>query len=332
MKNACMKETIVGGKTLKVKFNQDGKQVKMQILEQDEKLRGQDVIRRNELYAIKSILFPDMSFNTLFIRGLNRNYDTGEVSEVFTSVGKATEYITKISKLINEINDEAEEKERKTNKSIIINTDGYKVVTATLYDENGEQLRKETARCSPEDVFDFEVGAKLAVERIFEDKERIVVGDRALKVEFNRHGAEVTAKVLEMGESLRGKNCLASSGEYEVFSLSRIDMSEHYLFVRGNEKARDSDKAYWRFDSIAKAKKYIRNISELIREINKEIKWNAKVVCVKSYNPYLFTKGKIYSVENGKITGDTGIYFGSYKSVDEANKALKVGKFIEIFE
>ena len=33
MKNACMKETIVGGKTLQVKFNQDGKQVKMQILE-----------------------------------------------------------------------------------------------------------------------------------------------------------------------------------------------------------------------------------------------------------------------------------------------------------
>lgn len=170
MKNACMKETIVGGKTLKVKFNQDGKQVKMQILEQDEKLRGQDVIRRNELYAIKSILFPDMSFNTLFIRGLSRNYDTGEVSEVFTSVGKATEYITKISKLIGEINDEAEEEEKeyKTNKSITITTDGYKVVTATLYDENGEQLRKETAKCSPEDVFDFEVGAKLAVERLFQ--------------------------------------------------------------------------------------------------------------------------------------------------------------------
>ena len=332
MKKACMKETIVGGKTLKVKFNQDGKQVKMQILEQDEKLRGQDVIRRNELYAIKSILFPDMSFNTLFIRGLSRNYDTGEVSEVFTSVGKATEYITKISKLIGEINDEAEEKERKTNKSIIINTDGYKVVTATLYDENGEQLRKETAKCSPEDVFDFEVGAKLAVERLFEDKERIVVGDRTLKVEFNRHGAELTAKVLKMDESLRGKKSLASSGEYEVFSVKHIEIGKDRLFVRGNEKARDRDKAYWRFDSITEAKEYIENISELIHKINRENKWNAKVVCVKSYNPYLFTKGKIYSVENGKITGDTGIYFGSYKSVDEANKALKAGKFIEIFE
>lgn len=333
MKNACMKETIVGGKTLKVKFNQDGKQVKMQILEQDEKLRGQDVIRRNELYAIKSILFPDMSFNTLYIRGLSRNYDTGEVSEVFTSVGKATEYITKISKLIGEINDKAEKEARKTNKSIIINTDGYKVVTATLYGENGEQLRKETAKCSPEDVFDFEVGAKLAVERLFEDKERIVVGDSKLKVEFNRHGVEVIAEVLEMDEALREKESLASGGEYEVFSVAYTEIRKHWLFVRGNEKARDHDKAYFRFDSITEAKEYIENISELIRKINRERKWNAKVVCVESYNPYLFfTKGKIYSVVNGKIKDDRGKYIGDYKSVDEANKALKAGKFIEIFE
>ena len=331
MKNACMKETIVGGKTLKVKFNQDGKQVKMQILEQDEKLRGQDVIRRNELYAIKSILFPDMSFNTLFIRGLSRNYDTGEVSEVFTSVGKATEYITKISKLIGEINDEAEEKERKTNKSIIINTDGYKVVTATLYDENGEQLRKETAKCSPEDVFDFEVGAKLAVERLFEDKERIVVGDRILKVEFNRHGAELTAKVLKMDESLRGKNSLASSGEYEVFSVEHIEMSKNYLFLRGNEKARDNDKAYFRFDSITEAKEYIENISELIHKINRENKWNAKVVCVRSKSIF-YTKGKIYEVKNGKITNNIGEdLIHSYESMDDLN-ALTEAKFIEVVE
>ena len=331
MKNACMKETIVGGKTLKVKFNQDGKQVKMQILEQDEKLRGQDVIRRNELYAIKSILFPDMSFNTLYIRGLSRNYDTGEVSEVFTSVGKATEYITKISKLIGEINDEAEEKERKTNKSIIINTDGYKVVTATLYDENGEQLRKETAKCSPEDVFDFEVGAKLAVERLFEDKERIVVGDKALKVEFTRYGKEVTAKVLKMDESLRGKNSLASSGEYEVFSVEHIEMSKNYLFLRGNEKAHDHDKAYFRFDSITEAKEYIENISELIRKINRERKWNTKVVCVRSKSIF-YTKGKIYEVKNGIITNNIGEdLIHSYESMDDLN-AWTEAKFIEVVE
>lgn len=162
-----MKETIVGGKTLKVKFKQDGKLVKMQILEQDEKLRGRGLIKQNGEYSIKSISHPSMDLKTLYLRGSTNSNDRHIDSMHFLSEERATEYINEISKLINEINEEAEEKERKTNKSIIINTDGYKVVTATLYDENGEQLRKETAKCSPEDVFDFEVGAKLAVERLF---------------------------------------------------------------------------------------------------------------------------------------------------------------------
>ena len=200
-----MKETIVGGKALKVKFEQDGQIIKMQILEQDEKLRGQGLIKYEGEYSIKSILNPAIGLRTLYIRGSLMSADRNKKTTIFSNEEQVTKYINEISKLINAINDEAEENERKTNKSIIINTDGYKVVTATLYDENGEQLRKETAKCSPEDVFDFEVGAKLAVERLFEDKERIVVGDRTLKVEFNQHGAELTAKVLKMDESLRGK-------------------------------------------------------------------------------------------------------------------------------
>lgn len=267
-----MKETIVGGKTLQVKFYQDGRQVEIQILEQDEKLRGQGLIKYEGEYSIKSISNPAIGLRTLYIRGSLMSADRNKKTTIFSSEEQVTKYINEISKLINAINHEAEEKKRKPNKSIIINTDGYKVVTATLYDENGEQLRKETAKCSPEDVFDFEVGAKLAVERLFEDKERIVVGDKALKVEFTRYGKEVTAKVLKMDESLRGKNSLANSGEYEVFSVEHIEMSKNYLFLRGNEKARDHDKAYFRFDSITEAKEYIENISELIHKINRENK------------------------------------------------------------
>lgn len=326
-----MKETIVGGKTLKVKFKQDGKQVKMRILKQDDKLRGKFLIRQNGEYSIKSISHPSMLFRTLYIRGSCKRWDMEKASMIFLSEEQATEYIDEISRMIKEINDEAEEKERKTNKSIITNTDGYKVVTATLYDENGEQLRKETARCSPEDVFDFEIGAKLAVERLFEDKEKIVVGDKALKVEFTRYGKEVTAKVLKMDESLRGKNSLASSIEYEVFSVSRIEIGKDCLFVRGNEKARDHDKAYFWFDSITEAKEYIENISELIHKINRESKWNAKVVCVRSKSIF-YTKGKIYEVKNGKITNNIGEdLIHSYTSIDDLN-ALTEAKFIEAVE
>ena len=51
---------------------------------------------------------------------------------------------------------------------IVITTDG-KNTTAYLY--NGKKLEGEaTAICSPEDEFDFKIGAELAVERLFIDE------------------------------------------------------------------------------------------------------------------------------------------------------------------
>ena len=128
MKNACMKETIVGGKTLKVKFKQDGNLVEMQILEQDEKLRNELLIRRSGEYTIKSIFYPTIGFKTLFIRGLHKACDMEKDSTIFLSEEQATEYIGEISRMIKEINDEAEEEELKTKKSVTAPTpEGYKV-------------------------------------------------------------------------------------------------------------------------------------------------------------------------------------------------------------
>lgn len=47
---------------------------------------------------------------------------------------------------------------------IAITTDG-KVTLARLY-EDGKVVKKATARCSPDDKFDFSVGAKIAFERL----------------------------------------------------------------------------------------------------------------------------------------------------------------------
>lgn len=52
------------------------------------------------------------------------------------------------------------------NNKIVITTDG-KTTTATLYRENGSK-EVATAKCSPEDTFDFNFGAKLAMERLME--------------------------------------------------------------------------------------------------------------------------------------------------------------------
>lgn len=51
-------------------------------------------------------------------------------------------------------------------KKIVITTDGVETL-ARLY-ENGKVVKKATAKCSPEDEFDFNVGAKYAFERLAE--------------------------------------------------------------------------------------------------------------------------------------------------------------------
>lgn len=56
-------------------------------------------------------------------------------------------------------------KEAKKDK-IVIAHDG-KTTTATLYREDGTK-EKATAKCSPEDTFDFNVGAELAMKRLME--------------------------------------------------------------------------------------------------------------------------------------------------------------------
>lgn len=53
---------------------------------------------------------------------------------------------------------------------IVITTDG-KITKARLY--NGKKIEKTaTAKCSPEDEFDFRTGAELAVERLFGKKRK----------------------------------------------------------------------------------------------------------------------------------------------------------------
>ena len=53
----------------------------------------------------------------------------------------------------------------KDNRKIVITTDG-KTTTAKSY-ENGKLNKTARAKCSPQDEFDFETGAKLALERVF---------------------------------------------------------------------------------------------------------------------------------------------------------------------
>ena len=164
-----MKETIVGGKTLKVKFTQDRTKVTVQVLEQDESLRSNGIIMQGkDGYTISSVLYPTIGIKWLCVRGSVKGEDNRQDTVFFETEERATAYIKNISELIQEINGKAKGESEEMNESIIIRTDGFKVVTATLYGKSGEQIRKEKAKCSPEDTYDFETGAKLALERLIE--------------------------------------------------------------------------------------------------------------------------------------------------------------------
>jgi hypothetical protein len=55
-----------------------------------------------------------------------------------------------------------------TTEKIVITTDG-KATTATLY--NGDKkVKSATSKCSPDDEFDFAIGAKIAMERLYPEK------------------------------------------------------------------------------------------------------------------------------------------------------------------
>lgn len=60
---------------------------------------------------------------------------------------------------------------------IVITTDG-RITTAKLY-RHGEPTLKAVATCSPEDTFDFAIGAKLALDRLIDavNNPQIQVGD-----------------------------------------------------------------------------------------------------------------------------------------------------------
>ncbi|MFR7590262.1 MAG: hypothetical protein ACLUVC_02370 [Longibaculum sp.] len=47
--------------------------------------------------------------------------------------------------------------------------------TIAVMKEDGNVIKRSTAKCSPQDKFNFETGAKLAIERLFENNKRMIL-------------------------------------------------------------------------------------------------------------------------------------------------------------
>ena len=183
----------------------------------------------------------------------------------------------------------------KSNQKIIITSNGVSVIARLK--EGERELKKASAKYNSNYTFDFEVGAKLALERLF-DK-----------------GVKEVKRLAKVGEYIKIINAYTAGGRYENGSILKVTFvtSGRSVFCKDIDICVDNDE-------------YV--VLEGYEPPNEEPRlYNAKVVCVKP--TYAFTKGKIYEVKDGFLETDYRIdKTNQFKSLDEINSYD--AEFIEV--
>ena len=165
--------------------------------------------------------------------------------------------------------------------------------------------RKAVAKCHADDTYNFEIGAKLALERLFPETVR----------EVKRYA--------EVGEYIKITNPIGAIGKYKKGDILRV------------KEAFPPTK-----DTIQCVKCYGANIVirydeyVVLENYKPEEKpqeyYNGKVVCVEAFEGYT-TKGKIYEVVDGTITYENGMKSRKHKTIEDINKHM-ISQFIELVE
>lgn len=109
---------------------------------------------------------------------------------------------------------------------VVITVDGNET-TARMF-ENGECVKTATAKCNPSDEFNFEIGAKLAFERLFEEKPKFKAGDRVRII--GNHGIcncyeigeIVTVRNITLHDNL---NCINSKDCIQIVSPEDVELA-----------------------------------------------------------------------------------------------------------
>lgn len=206
--------------------------------------------------------------------------------------------------------------EDKKEEKIVITHDG-KTTTATMYSEDGSKVTA-TAKCAPEDKFDFNVGAKLAVERLMEKVDKptpVTVNGFKIGDRVNCNGVNGTII------------CFAKNGEANV-GVEFDDCEEFKTaFGWGHRCGVISLMAGKEADSGHKATCRWRKADQITRgEVVKPKYYNGKVVCINDDLDW-WTKGKIYTVVDGTIIDDDGdVRYKNHRIVD-----IAFGQFAKMF-
>lgn len=208
--------------------------------------------------------------------------------------------------------------EKNNTQKIVITTDGVETL-ARLY-EGDKVVKKATAKCSPDDTFDFNVGAKIAFERLMNDVGKWRVVHRKPKV----------------GDYIR--LVIASFSFNKIGDILKVDnvYKESSVMVLAKNHPRET------MAPASKEWMYTSNEFEVVEPVNnaveekKEEYYNGKVVCVGSTgsNERLYTVGKIYQFVDGQMTCDAGSKMPCYKHIKNFEEWDKFSSsdFVEIVE
>lgn len=170
--------------------------------------------------------------------------------------------------------------------------------------------RKAVAKCSAEDTYNFEIGAKLALTRLFPETVR----------EVKRYA--------EVGEYIKITDPIAAMGKYKRGDVFRVTEA-----FPETEYAVQHVKCYEvsiiiRYDEYVVLENY--QPEEKPQE-KREQYYTGKVVCVRGNIGY--TVGRIYEIKDGILKDDDG----DVRPKDKSNKIRKLedytaAKFIELVE
>lgn len=183
-------------------------------------------------------------------------------------------------------------------QKIVITVEGSTTL-ARLY-EGKKVVKTAEAKRAPDDEFDFNIGAKLAFERLTTNEV-----DRPAKV------GEYVKVLSEDGHN-------AKKGEI----LKVIEVYTHdWVSVNLNDGDTDT----------LRREQYV--VVENYKPSEEPTYYNGKIVCTKCKEDFAYTVGKIYEVKDGQIVIDNGntIPTKPVKSIEELKNKL-LCEFIEVVE
>lgn len=198
---------------------------------------------------------------------------------------------------------------------IVIITDGRET-HARLFDGN-KVIKSAIAKCSPDDTFDFGIGAKLAFKRLMkEEKDEWRVVDRNPKVgDYIRLVGEVSFGFDRVGDILK---------------VDQVKETTGAVYVLGKNHPRDTAEPDWPWFYTRKEFEVVERVGE--KKVEEPKYYNGKVVCVQCDNND-YTVGKVYEFKDGTLVDDYGhVRYTDGLRIKHPSEIVNIYKFIPYVE